>query len=166
MRDFHRVVAACDLSAYAEQVMDCAASLANKIGGELVVVHVINRRDIDALMEAVHKIVPEETGLAMSVNEYIESVQVERVEKIEALIRDTSMAGRRVRKVFRIGIPCEEILEVARTEKADLLVIGSKGKSNIAGLLFGSTAERILRNSRVPVLTVRLQPSNESHPMP
>jgi nucleotide-binding universal stress UspA family protein len=76
------------------------------------------------------------------------------------------MAGRRVRKVFRIGIPCEEILDVARTEKADLLVIGSKGKSNIAGLLFGSTAERILRNSRVPVLTVRLQPSNESHPVP
>ncbi len=166
MREFHRVVAACDLSAYSEQVLDCAASLAERLGGDLVVVHVINRRDIDALMEAVHKIVPDETGMALSVNEYLESVQSERVEKIEALIGKTCMAGRKVRKVFRIGIPCEEILGVADAEKADLLVIGSKGKSNIAGLLFGSTAERILRNSRAPVLTVRLQPAAEHQPMP
>jgi nucleotide-binding universal stress UspA family protein len=102
----------------------------------------------------------------MSVNEYVDSVTQERVEQIETLIRQTSMAGRRIRKLFRIGIPCEEILSVADSENADLLVIGSKGKSNITGLLFGSTAERILRASRVPVLTVRLLPSAESQPMP
>jgi nucleotide-binding universal stress UspA family protein len=158
MRDFHRVLAACDLSVYSEQVMDCAASLADRLGGELVVVHVINRRNIDALMEAVHKIVPEEAELAMSVNEYLESVQAERVDQLDALLRKTKMAGRKVRKLFRVGIPCEEILNVAGAEKADLLVIGSKGKSNIAGLLFGSTAERVLRNSPVPVVTVRLLP--------
>jgi nucleotide-binding universal stress UspA family protein len=166
MRDFQRVLAACDLSVYSEQVMDCAASLTDRLGGHLVVVHVINRRNIDALMEAVHKIVPEEAELAMSVNEYIESVQSERVEKIDALIRQTPMAGKKVRKLFRIGIPCEEILTVAQSEQADVLVIGSKGKSNIAGLLFGSTAERILRNSLVPVLTVRLHQSASSQPMP
>jgi nucleotide-binding universal stress UspA family protein len=166
MREFKKMLAACDLSAYSEQVLDCAASLADKLGGDLVVVHVINRRNIDALVEAVHKIAPEETALAMSVNEYLESVQRERVEKIEELIRGTSMAGRRIRKVFRVGIPCEEILAVAEAEHADMLVLGSKGKSNIAGLLFGSTAERVLRTSRVPVLTVRLLPSAESQPVP
>jgi nucleotide-binding universal stress UspA family protein len=166
MREFKKVLAACDLSAYSEQVLDCAASLADKLGGDLVVIHVINRRNIDALVDAVHKIVPEEAGLAMSVNEYVESVQRERVEKIDALIRGTSMAGRTIRKVFRIGIPCEEILTAADSEQADLLVIGSKGKSNITGLLFGSTAERVLRSSRVPVLTVRLLPSAGSQPMP
>jgi nucleotide-binding universal stress UspA family protein len=109
-------------------------------------------------MEAVHKIVPEEAELAMSLNEYLESVQSERADQLDALIRKTRMVGRKVRKLFRVGIPCEEILAVAVAEKIDLLVIGSKGKSNIAGILFGSTAERVLRNSRVPVLTVRLQP--------
>ena len=158
MRDFQRVLAACDLSVYSEQVMDCAASLADRLRGDLTVVHVINRRNIDAMMDAVHKIVPEEAELAMSVNEYLESVQSERAEQIDAVIRKTPMSGRKVRKLFRIGIPCEEILTVAEAERADLLVIGSKGKSNIAGLLFGSTAERVLRTSRVPVVTVRLLP--------
>ena len=166
MRDFKRVLAACDLSVYSEQVMDCAASLAHRLGGDLVVAHIINRRNVDALMEAVHKIVPEEAELAMSVNEYLESVQSERVEKIDALIQQTRMAGKKVRKLFRIGVPFEEILTVTRSEQADLLVIGSKGKSNIAGLLFGSTAERILRNSQVPVPSVRLHQAAETQPVP
>jgi nucleotide-binding universal stress UspA family protein len=166
MKEFHRIVAACDLSAYSEQVMDCAASLSEKLGAELIVVHVINQRDVDALMEAAHKIVPEETELIMSVNEYLESLRQERIEKIEALIKKTIMAGRKVRKVFRIGIPYQEIIGLAQEEKADMVVMGSKGKSNVSGLLFGSTAERVFRQSTVPVLTVRLGSEAKPQPVP
>ena len=52
------------------------------------------------------------------------------------------------------GIPSEEVLAVARAEEADLVVVGTKGKTGLEHVLLGSTAERIIRMAPCPVLTV------------
>jgi nucleotide-binding universal stress UspA family protein len=53
------------------------------------------------------------------------------------------------------GIPSEEVLSVATGEDPDLIVVGTRGKTGLAHVLLGSTAERIIRGAPCPVLAVR-----------
>lgn len=58
------------------------------------------------------------------------------------------------------GIPSEEAITVAGAEDSDLLVVGTRGKTGLAHVLLGSTAERIIRGAPCPVLTVRTEQSD------
>ena len=53
------------------------------------------------------------------------------------------------------GNPAAEILKLAKDESANLIVIGSIGKTDLEKFLMGSVAEKVVRNSTVPVLVVR-----------
>ena len=58
------------------------------------------------------------------------------------------------------GIPSEEVITAARAEDSDLIVVGTRGKSGLAHVLLGSTAERVIRGAPCPVMTVRTEPSD------
>ena len=58
--------------------------------------------------------------------------------------------------VFEEGEPFMEIIRVAKKESVDLIVMGTHGKTGPDDVIFGSTAENVLRKSRCPVLTIRL----------
>lgn len=58
------------------------------------------------------------------------------------------------------GIPSEEVITAAKAEDSDLLVVGTRGKTGLAHILLGSTAERVIRGAPCPVLTVRTEPSD------
>lgn len=66
-----------------------------------------------------------------------------------------SKEGVRIVKRLVEGHPAEEITRVARDESVDLIVMGTLGLSGIKKYLLGSTADKVVRHSRVPVLTVR-----------
>lgn len=68
-------------------------------------------------------------------------------------------AGRGVSAETKIGtgIPSEEVLATARGEEPDLIVVGTRGRTGLAHVLLGSTAERIIRAASCPVLTVRAE---------
>jgi nucleotide-binding universal stress UspA family protein len=53
------------------------------------------------------------------------------------------------------GIPADEIIRLAKAEHADLIVMGTHGRSGLRRLLMGSVAEEVVRKSPVPVLTLR-----------
>ena len=58
------------------------------------------------------------------------------------------------------GIPSEEVITTARAEDSDLLVVGTRGKTGLAHILLGSTAERVIRGAPCPVLAVRMEPAD------
>ncbi|NWF73338.1 MAG: universal stress protein [Nitrospirae bacterium] len=58
------------------------------------------------------------------------------------------------------GIPSEEVITVAKAEDSDLIVVGTRGKTGLAHILLGSTAERVIRGAPCPVLTVRTEPAD------
>ena len=58
------------------------------------------------------------------------------------------------------GIPSEEVITAARAEDSDLIVVGTRGKTGLAHVLLGSTAERVIRGAPCPVLTVRTDPAD------
>jgi len=63
--------------------------------------------------------------------------------------------GASVKTFVRVGNPVDEILRFVDEEKADLVVMGTHGRGGIRHLIAGSVAERVVRASKVPVLTVR-----------
>ncbi|MBK9307143.1 MAG: universal stress protein [Nitrospira sp.] len=60
------------------------------------------------------------------------------------------------------GIPSEEVLSVATAEDPDLVIVGTRGKTGLARVLLGSTAERIIRGAPCPVLAACAQPYGEA----
>lgn len=61
----------------------------------------------------------------------------------------------RVKAIVVEGLPPREILRSARRTRADLIVMGTHGRTGVSRLFLGSVAERVVRESRCPVLTVR-----------
>jgi nucleotide-binding universal stress UspA family protein len=74
---------------------------------------------------------------------------------LAALVRKAKQAGVRVKSLLLEGIPHERIATAARSKKADLLVIGTHGRTGFAKLFLGSVASRVLAVAPCPVLTVR-----------
>jgi nucleotide-binding universal stress UspA family protein len=58
------------------------------------------------------------------------------------------------------GIPSEEVIAAAQAEDSDLIVVGTRGRTGLAHVLLGSTAERVIRGAPCPVLTVRTEPAD------
>ncbi len=61
-----------------------------------------------------------------------------------------------VEKVIARGVPSEEIIKFATEKEIDLIVIGTYGRTGLDRIIFGSTAERVVRRAPCPVMTVKL----------
>ena len=73
--------------------------------------------------------------------------------------------GVAARVVVRVGLPWEEIVRLAAEEHADMIVMGTQGRTGLDRLLLGSVAERVIRRAPCPVLTVPPDiPEQESAP--
>ncbi len=143
-----RIMAPLDLSAYSETTFTHAMTLARALGGELILLNVINSKGLEALDLVAAQ------GYAVSRESYIEKVQEERTAEFE---RDYLPRCGQVptRLVFRVGLPYEEILKTLAKERIDLVVMGTKGRTNMAGALFGTTAEKVFRRATCAVISVR-----------
>jgi nucleotide-binding universal stress UspA family protein len=58
--------------------------------------------------------------------------------------------------IFEVGEPFLEIIQMAKKESVDLIVMGTHGRTDLDQVLFGSTAEKVVRKTPCPVLTIRL----------
>lgn len=141
------IVCATDFSDAAEPAEHRALDLARALGADLVLVHVLG--DAPLYRE----------GVPWALD--LEAIYAEQRRWIEATLetRVTAAHARGVaaRAVIRRGVPHAEILAAADGEKADMIVMGTHGRSGLDRLLLGSVAERVVRRAMVPVLTLRGQ---------
>ena len=75
--------------------------------------------------------------------------------QLNALVGRARRAGVRTSAILLEGVPHERVARAARSKKADLLVIGTHGRSGLAKLFLGSVASRLVAMAPRPVLTVR-----------
>jgi len=149
MKNVNKIMVAIDLSDYSKETLGYAADLAAELKTDLVIVNVINQRDINAY----YRIAQVTTQLAGE--DFVKMRKEERGKRIQELIEECSCHDLPIKTVIRTGIPFQELMEAVKEEGADLLVMGTRGRSNLRGVLLGSTAEKTIRRSPVPVLSLR-----------
>ena len=112
---------------------------------------VSNMRDVEAVrIAAAHY--PDQ----VNIERFNETTKSDRFSRIQALISEHfSQDSSKMKSLVEIGVPFRTILEVIGREKIDVVVMGNKGRGNIAGTLFGSQAEKVFRHSPVPVFSIR-----------
>lgn len=85
---------------------------------------------------------------------YLDELMQETTTRLVDVTARARSLGLSVRSRIATGIPSKEVIAVAGAEEADLIVVGTRGKTGLEHVLLGSTAERIIRTAPCAVLTV------------
>jgi len=155
MAEINKVMACVDFSDYSKMTIEKALEVVKGLPAEIVLLNVINNRDIDAI-----RVVSPYFPGSFTVESFIEKAITERRQKIREMVEQYFPDDKhRMRILIHVGIPYEAILKAIDEEKVDLVVLARKGRSNLIGTLHGSNAEKVFRHSPVPVLSVRSRES-------
>jgi nucleotide-binding universal stress UspA family protein len=157
---FPKIVAATDFSEDSNNALTYAQELAQKFSSEIVLLHV------DQPLAPV--MMTPELGPAMDVGAMGRIAEEQRIlaqkelDKVADRLRAT---GLKVKVLLKVGSPFLEIIHTAQTENADLIVLGTHGRTGLAHVLMGSVAERVVQKAHCPVLTVRHPDRKFKHPL-
>ena len=149
MKTVNTIMVAVDFSPFTLFTVRYAARLAEDVGADLLLVNVINQRDVD-MVKQVAAAAPD-----FSFENYLEDTRRDRQDGFQKLIEDAPCRKEGVRTKIRIGVPFEELLVVIEARKPDLLVMGVRGRSNLVGTIIGSCAQKMFRRCPIPLLSIR-----------
>ena len=149
MPEVNKILVAICFSDYCPGTFAYATRLATQLQAELVVANVINIKDVQAIGRI------ESMGYSISAEDYVKGVQEERQAELDKMIAASGFPKEKIKTIFKVGHPFEELLKMTKEEKVDMVVMGAKGRSNVEHLLVGSVAEKMFRHSPVTVASYR-----------
>ncbi len=141
-----RILHATDFSSASRAAFAKAIELTKSNRAELLLVHVIDR------------------VLPFSAEGYISPAAYTQIEKstrastekqLTALVKQAAKAKVRARTLVLEGTVSDAIVAAAKSKRADLIVMGTHGRTGLSGLFLGSVAGRVVATASCPVLTVR-----------
>jgi universal stress protein A len=143
-----------DFSECAESALSYAADMARQSGARLLCLHVI-----EPTLPAAGFGPAVEPLATLDVTGQLEEAAGRELPRLGAR---EECAGLDVEELVTHGEASAEIVRVARERDADLIVISSHGRTGLGRMLFGSTAESVVRHAHCPVLVVKPKDSQES----
>jgi len=144
--EIKKILFATDFSEGSSSSLPYAVDFAKRYGAKLYIVNVI----FD-IAKASGSYVPH-----ISMEELYKDMEKASKAQLEKCYIEEMKSFKDVEHVVLKGVPYEEISRFASENKVDLIVIGTHGRKGLDRVLFGSTAEQVVRHAPCPVLTVRL----------
>ena len=145
-----KILVATGFSQYTQNLLTYATEIAESMNAEeLIIVSIINARDIEAVGTIAAM------GYDVDSGNYVEGIQAERQEEFDKILGKIARPPEKVRTVFKTGDPGDELLKVAVKENVDLIIMGTKGRTDLEYIFVGSVAEKVFRRSPVPILSYR-----------
>ena len=149
---FDRIVVPTDFSDLATGALGFAQEISRRSGGVLDVIYA------DPFLPPPHFTSSQVTDLA----EHLRESKARAADALERYVSDNVAAGIETRTAVIEDLAIPAIVDWAAENDADLIVMGTHGRSGINRMMLGSVTERVLRESRVPLMTVRsTEPSTE-----
>ncbi|MFQ5681708.1 MAG: universal stress protein [Candidatus Binatia bacterium] len=147
MNRIRRILHPTDFSRASGRALAEARELAKQNKAELLVVHV---------METPMPYAATEEYASPTLYAELESTARRQAEAtISALLKKIQKARVKAKGLLLKGTPHEQIVQVAKTRRVNLIVMGTHGRTGISKLFMGSVAGRVISTARCPVLTVR-----------
>ncbi|MBR3664580.1 MAG: universal stress protein [Desulfovibrio sp.] len=144
MKEIKKILCAVDLSEHSKQVAEYAATLAEKLNASVLVVYTA-----PSLSQYVGFHVPPNT-----IENFVGEIVTGAEQSMQSFVAE-NFKGIDAKGQVLIGYAAEEILNRANEEQADMIIMGTHGRKGIDRILFGSVAEKVVKNARIPVLTIR-----------
>lgn len=138
-----RILAPLDFSDASVYALGYAKIIAEKFDAKLYIYHCIT--DINAYMSYVP---------SFPVEEVLKGLREDAIKEMEHIINRYSLKN--VETVIEVGSPADGIVNFAKKNNIDLIVIGAHGKRGLERFMFGSTTEKVMRMCDVPVLEVKM----------
>ena len=148
-----RILLPTDFSGCANYALPYAAAIARAVNATVICVNVV-----EPIVPAVGY-----TGMAeaMPIAEMSEQMEDSAERELPDVMRCEELRGLKVEEVIGHGDAAAEIVRVADEQNVDLIVISSHGRTGLGRIIFGSTAEAVVRHARCPVLVVKPPPEEE-----
>jgi nucleotide-binding universal stress UspA family protein len=144
MKAIKKIVCALDLSQHSTLVAEWTVSMAKAFDAEVIAVYAA-----PALTQYVGFHVPP-SSIENFVGEIVSGAEKTMQEFVAEHFKEVKATGKVVN-----GYAAEEILNILDSTDADLLIMGTHGRKGIDRILFGSVAEKVVKSSKVPVMTIR-----------
>lgn len=151
-RKLKHILVATDLSEKSDFAVSRAIEIAEKTKANLTILHVVQKMYLDNILDnTLKKILP--YSLWITTEEYKEQLMQEKFSSLSKKNINIKCA------FISTGKPPIKILQYAKKNKADLLIIGAHGKYSIRDTFVGTTAEYIVKKTKCPVLIVKTSPN-------
>jgi nucleotide-binding universal stress UspA family protein len=145
MITINRILIPIDFSTYSKEALKYAIPFARKFKAELLLLHVVEPA-----------IYPADFNFGqVGIPAIEDELRAKAEEELKKLVETETKRRARSSTMVRVGKPFIEIITAAKEEHIDLIIMATHGHSGIEQILFGSTAERVVRKAHCPVLTVR-----------
>jgi nucleotide-binding universal stress UspA family protein len=158
--NFTKIIAATDFSEDSKLALEYAEEMARRFSAEIIVLHV--DQPLSPVMMAPDFGAGVDIGVMSRIAEEQRLLAQRELDQTVSRLRDS---GLKARSLLRVGAPFIEIINAAQSEGADLIVLGTHGRTGLAHVLIGSVAERVVHKASVPVLTIRHPDRKFKHPL-
>ena len=139
------ILAATDFSEYSKAALDICLSASRCMKTKLYVLHTIEKLPHDYL----------HLSSSTAPADIKQKLEEEAIDKIKAMVPEEVMEKGDIIPMVRFGKPFLEIIQVAKEENVDLLVIGTHGRAGVERVILGSVAERLVRKAGCPVMVIK-----------